>query len=626
VLTIDVTETRVIEIGEENLARTTAGENSAGGAAQSIPEEQRKTVNYVNMSLSKGGSPNTAHDETSQMAIMDVTVTSTTELAEENLVSKTDGENFTGEVLKTISEERTKPVDPASIPLSGLESSKTVSDQKSQETMATEKQTLGQMFLAMFECTSCGRDDSGVQPKANAKPSNAPATSEKPKPSTAPAPKVISPMCCGKCGHILGEKPPGTWGSGWSCDNPSHTEQANKFNSNDRLWGCPSTRTCNYGVCLACWESNNPSQSNQAAKGGCEEFISLLLQKGFQIDSQCKNGRTPLMEAAHKGRLSACELFVKLGASVLLKNTKGQTALVLAKMAASFDVACFLVQSDNNLSDEDKKNETDILSKGCFCVIYVCKKDVFVSITRLMDFETAIQKGYIIPYPGQGNILFCSHRWLDGQGTSPHPDNKDNIKLNAVKTVLKDDCDLLDVEFIWIDFMCVPQHNPDDQLLAINSLPYIVQKCSHFMVLQGTSGVLDKQGKDEASLEVYRSRGWCRLECLSASVSPEMQRWILSINTPYTKNILEHLGSDLNPFQGRFFDRNDRRKIAPAVFSMHMGQCLEDRVGIKADAFRHLSLDAQRRHTDDCPSIPVHEITLFELYLENEGIEVSFKS
>ena len=63
---------------------------------------------------------------------MDVTVTSTTELAEENLVSKTVGENFTGEVLKIISEERTKPVDPANIPLGGLESSKTVSDQKSQ--------------------------------------------------------------------------------------------------------------------------------------------------------------------------------------------------------------------------------------------------------------------------------------------------------------------------------------------------------------------------------------------------------------------------------------------------------------------------------------------------------------
>ena len=66
-LTIDVTETRVIEIGEENLARTTAGENSAGGAAQSIPEEQRKTVKYVHMSLTTGGSPNTASDETSQV-------------------------------------------------------------------------------------------------------------------------------------------------------------------------------------------------------------------------------------------------------------------------------------------------------------------------------------------------------------------------------------------------------------------------------------------------------------------------------------------------------------------------------------------------------------------------------
>ena len=95
------------------------------------------------------------------------------------------------------------------------------------------------------------------------------------------------------------------------------------------------------------------------------------------------------IQAAHKGRLSECELLVKLGASVLLKNAKGQTALILvnklvftfchssyrklskiffcldmlwqAKMAASLDVACFLVQSDNSLSDEDKQKETDIL-------------------------------------------------------------------------------------------------------------------------------------------------------------------------------------------------------------------------------------------------------------------------
>jgi len=362
----------------------------------------------------------------------------------------------------------------------------------------------------------------------------------------------------------------------------------------------------------------------EAAKGGCEEFISLLLHKGFQIDSQCKNGRTPLMEAAHKGRLSSCELLVKLGASVLLQNTKGQTALVLAKMAASFDVACFLVQSDNSLSDEEKKKETDVLSKGCFCVVYVCNKEKFSGITRLMDFETAKDMGYVVPYPGQGNILFCSHRWLDGQGSPPHPDNTDNIKLNAIKTVVKHDCDLLDVEYIWIDFMCVPQHSPDGQLLAINSLPYIVQKCSHFMVLHGKSGVLDKQGKDEASLQVYRSRGWCRLECLSAFVSPETLCWSLAINTPYTKKALDHLDSDLNPFQGRFFDRDDRRKIASAVFSMH--QHLEHQVGIKEDAFRHLCMDAQKRHTDECPAIPVHEMTYAELFYENNDIEYAFNS
>ena len=107
---------------------------------------------------------------------------------------------------------------------------------------------------------------------------------------------------------------------------------------------------------------------------------------------------------------------------------------------------------------------------------------------------------------------------------------------------------------------------------------------------------------------------------------PETLCWSLAKNTPYTstKKTLDHLDSDLNLFQGRFFDKDDRQKIASAVFSMR--QHLEHQVGIKVDAFRHLCLDAQKRHANECPSIPVHEMNSFELWQENNGIESAFNS
>jgi len=358
---------------------------------------------------------------------------------------------------------------------------------------------------------------------------------------------------------------------------------------------------------------------------------AIIVQNNNQpyIDLMDHTGETALMKAASLGRLSTCRILIQFGATVSFTNPQGKTAFLLAKMGANFEVACDLVQKDDTFSEARKDTEIRQLSQGCFRELWVCKKASFLLMVRLIDFEEAKEKGYIIVYPGNGKILFCSHRWLGSLQTPAHPDNYDNIKQNAIMKAVETHPDFSDVEFIWIDFTCVPQHNDLEQQLAINSLPFIVKQCSHFLVLSGESKVQNKQGKDEASLEVYKSRGWCRLECISAHLAQDLKRWVCNINTGVIDE-LDKLGgvsdlADLNPFEGNFFEMEDRRKIAPMVFNLvHHLNASE----IKADAFKHLRLDAQQRLHEapdsGCSEFSVAEMTKLDLVREHIKISRSF--
>ena len=237
-----------------------------------------------------------------------------------------------------------------------------------------------------------------------------------------------------------------------------------------------------------------------------------------------------------------------------------------------------------------------------------------------MKFEEAFKQGYIFVYPGNGIILFCSHRWLAGQEKPAHPDTQGNIKYTAVKNAIEQDPAFIDVEYVWVDFTCVPQESPVLQQLAINSLPYIIQQCAHFMVLTGESGVVNTHiGEDEASIEVYRSRGWCRLECISASVAKHLQCWKCNISTGKVEKFDELTSVEqFNPFLGNFCDMEDRRKIAATVFSL----CDRPEYSeIKELAFKHLRLDAQQRFQAEpkfgCSGFELSEMTHLALLREH---------
>lgn len=225
---------------------------------------------------------------------------------------------------------------------------------------------------------------------------------------------------------------------------------------------------------------------------------------------------------------------------------------------------------------------------------YVISRGELMRLERFEIHETALEKGLLtklecqwsakLNYFNSGQIrrdclVFVSHRWLRGSSDTPHPDNEENVKLKHLQRVaaLKEEW-----EFYWIDFVCVPQRNPEQQRLAINSLPSYVKSCSALLTLHG-----DKIKEEEACLEVYRQRGWCRLEVLSAVVPlvwcsegggikgdaktelllSDMHGQECRIESSSTADF-ERLREQINPLQGKFGDEKDKLRIVSCLEAM----------------------------------------------------------
>ena len=68
-----------------------------------------------------------------------------------------------------------------------------------------------------------------------------------------------------------------------------------------------------------------------AAAGGAERVLTLLCQRGVEVDPRCHAKRTPLMDAARHGHLACVKAVVKSGARVGLVDAAGLCALDQAK-------------------------------------------------------------------------------------------------------------------------------------------------------------------------------------------------------------------------------------------------------------------------------------------------------
>ena len=81
-----------------------------------------------------------------------------------------------------------------------------------------------------------------------------------------------------------------------------------------------------------------------AAANGCTDCLAELIRAGTQVNAQLENNLTLLMWAAAYGRESTVRLLLTHGAARDLKDSRGKTALDLAREANHASVATLLAQ------------------------------------------------------------------------------------------------------------------------------------------------------------------------------------------------------------------------------------------------------------------------------------------
>jgi len=349
------------------------------------------------------------------------------------------------------------------------------------------------------------------------------------------------------------------------------------------------------GAVLDAKDNDGRSALMLAARNGHVSCLSALLSAGADKEARDMNGWSPIMFAADNDKWSCVVALAKAGANDV-PDKAGKTVLMKANALGLNDICQELKDAQLAvLAQHEEESEY-----GFFAML----KATFMELEELLTHEVAMERGLLVLILKDDNglyyvengtrirvdrtqLLFVSQRWF----SEGHPDidaqkypGKSGMKVEGTKSCLRNP-ELVDVMLVWFDLYSIPQVNPEHQQQAINSLPFYVRNCYHFVTLTAVTGVVEKlKGKniDRGSLIVYNSRGWCRLERLAAT-SPAIdfknscrrlaasQLWHYDITTNRL-NLAPFAFADaglINPLGGEFRDgEKDKKRIAQTVLQL----------------------------------------------------------
>lgn len=101
----------------------------------------------------------------------------------------------------------------------------------------------------------------------------------------------------------------------------------------------------------------HPSTLAGAALGGNNNIIKLLLDHEFDVDSP-KNGDTPLMFAAQKGKIESAELLLNAGANVNAASSTGSTSIMHAAIGGKPEMVKLLLNCKADPNAKNQKGKT----------------------------------------------------------------------------------------------------------------------------------------------------------------------------------------------------------------------------------------------------------------------------
>jgi len=101
---------------------------------------------------------------------------------------------------------------------------------------------------------------------------------------------------------------------------------------------------------------------HRAALCGLDDLVSLLLDKGVDVNGQVKDGETALIAAVSKGQIEVVSILIQHGANLDLIDYKGRTALIHAVLLMDNEVIIkLLVEHKANLNIQDVFGRTALI-------------------------------------------------------------------------------------------------------------------------------------------------------------------------------------------------------------------------------------------------------------------------
>lgn len=117
----------------------------------------------------------------------------------------------------------------------------------------------------------------------------------------------------------------------------------------------------------------------------------------------------------------------------------------------------------------------------------------------------------VVEFAAKHPTAFFSHQWLG----FTHPDPR-QVHYHAMCAASETLCAKFNVEpsqlFLWVDYVSIPQKNPQLQMLSIASLSLYSSVCRYFVIVAPTTQHADANPPRTCDAKSYQNRGWCRLE------------------------------------------------------------------------------------------------------------------
>lgn len=181
--------------------------------------------------------------------------------------------------------------------------------------------------------------------------------------------------------------------------------------------------------------------------------------------------------------------------------------------------------------------------------MYVIPMKRLMQMRKFLIHHEMLERGYLEEFTPekQGKVIVVSHQWLSYNHPDPEQehfytlkrvlDRLGNGEVNRVEdywlhSVLfrspgitaKEWKDDFEHTYVWIDYCCIPQVEVDfdpetvhQSGLAVQSIAAYVERASLLLVLAPVC--MHKETGHSCNFSSWRTRGWCRLEMMSAILS-----------------------------------------------------------------------------------------------------------